>query len=80
VDEEKAGRIADVVADKLSTMNPGQRMLLDLSVSSEPKKLTVFSPDMSTDDIDTNELYSTTLEWLHTFVKFCRSSKGFKLM
>ena len=80
VDQEKAGRIADVVANKLSSMNPGQRMLPDLSVSSEPKKLAVFSPNMSTDDIDTNELYSTSFEWLHTFAKFCRSSKGFKVM
>jgi hypothetical protein len=30
VDQEKAGRIADVVAGKLSGMNPGQRMLADL--------------------------------------------------
>jgi hypothetical protein len=80
VDQEKAGQIADVLASKLSSMNPGHRMLFDLSVSSEPKKLAVFSPNMSTDDIDANELYSTTFEWLHTFAKFCRSSKGFKVM
>jgi hypothetical protein len=80
VDQEKADRIADVVAGKLSSMNPGQRMLADLSVSSEPKKLTVFSSNMNADDIDTNELYSTTFEWLDTFAKFCRSSKGFKVM
>jgi hypothetical protein len=80
VDQEKAGRIADVVASKLSSMNPGQRMLPDLSVSSEPKRLAVFSPNKSTDDIDTNELYSTSFEWLHTFAKFCRTSKGFKVV
>ena len=80
VDQEKAARIADVVAGKLSSMSPEQRMLADLSVSSEPKKLTVFSPNMNADDIDTNELYSTTFEWLDTFAKFCRSSNGFKVM
>ena len=80
VDAEKAARIADVVAGKLNSMNPGQRMLADLSVSSEPKKLAVFTPNMNADDIDTNNLYSTTFEWLDTFAKFCRSSKGFKVM
>ena len=80
VDQEKAGRIADVVAGKLRSMNRGQRMLPDLSVSSEPKKLAVFNPNKSTDNIDTIELYSTSFEWLHTFAKFCRSSKGFKVM
>ena len=80
VNQEKAYRIADVIADKLNSMNPGQPMLADLSVSSEPKKLAVFSPNMKADDIDTNQLYSTTFEWLDTFAKFCRSSKGFKVM
>jgi hypothetical protein len=80
VDQEKSGRIADIVAAKLRGMNPGQRMLADLSVSSEPKKLAVFSPNMNANDIDVNELYSTTFEWLDTFAKFCRSSKGFKIM
>src|SRR6185369_17961072 len=74
VTAEKAGRIADAVISKLNSMNPGQRMLADLSVSSEPKKLAVFSPNINDEDIDNNELYSTTFEWLDTFVKFCRSS------
>ena len=56
VDREKADRIADVVAGKLSSMKPGQRMLSDLSVSSETKKLAVFGPNMNTDDIDISEL------------------------
>lgn len=80
VDRDKADRIADVVVGKLNSMNPGQRMLADLSVSSEPKKLAVFSLNMSADDIDNNELYSATFKWLDTFAKFCRSSKGFKVM
>jgi hypothetical protein len=79
VNAEKAGRIADAVIRKLNSMNPGQRMLADLSVSSEPKKLAMFSPNMN-EDIDNNELYSTTFEWLDTFVKFCRSSGGFEVI
>ena len=80
VDEAKALRIAEVVTRKLLSMNPGERMLADLSVTKDPKQLVVFTPGMNTDDIDSNELYSTTYEWLETFVNFCRSSKGFKVM
>ena len=80
VDQEKAERIADVVVAKLSSMNPGERMLANLGVSSEPKKLAVFDPSLNTNDIDINELYSTTFEWLDTFVKFCRSSGGFEVI
>ena len=80
VDAEKAGRIADAVTRKLDSMNPGQRMLADLSVSSEPKQRAVFSPGSNDKDIDPNELYSTTFEWLHTFVRFCERSGGFEVM
>lgn len=80
VDEDKASRIADVVTQKLMSMNSGERMLANLSVSKEPKKLAVFGPDTNPDDIDANELYSTTYEWLETFAKFCRVSGGFEVM
>jgi len=80
VNAEKAGRIADAVIRKLNSMNPGQRMLADLSVSSEPKKAAMFSPNINDEDIDNSELYSTTFEWLDTFVKFCRSSRGFEVI
>lgn len=80
VTAEKAGRIADAVMRKLDSMNPGQRMLADLSVSSEPKKLAEFNPNIHDEKIDSNELYSTTFEWLDTFVKFCRSSQGFHVL
>ena len=52
---------------------------LIVSVSSEPKKV-VFSPDTDVEDMDTNDLYSTTLEGLQTFVTFCRRSGGFDVM
>jgi hypothetical protein len=81
VNAEKADQIANAVTQKLASMNPGERMLADLSVSSEPKKKVVFSPDTNVKDmIDTNDLYSTTLEWLQTFAAFCRRSGGFHVM
>ena len=80
VDAEKATQIADAVMEKLDSMKTGERMLADLSISVEPKKKAVFSPDANDKDIDVNELYSTTPEWLDTFAKFCRSSGGFRVM
>jgi len=61
-------------------MNPGERILANLSVTTRPKELAVFTPNMNVDDIDNNELYSTTYEWLETFARFCRSSGGFSVM
>ena len=80
VDETKALLIADVVMLKLQSMNPGERILANLSVSKERKQPAVFTPDTKAGDINSNELYSTTYEWLETFARFCRSSKGFEVM
>lgn len=80
VDEVKALTIAKVVERKLLGMSPGGRMLANLAVTREPKKPALFSPGTKVDDIDSNELYSTTYEWLDTFMNFCRSSKGFRVM
>ena len=77
VNAERALLIAEVLTRKLRSMNSGERMLADLSVSKEPKELVVFSPDMKPADVDSHELYSTSYEWLDTFAEFCRSSKGF---
>jgi hypothetical protein len=79
VDEAKALLIAEVVMRRLVTMKPGERMPADLSVSNEPKQPVVFSPGMKADDIDGNELYSATYEWLEAFARFCRDSKGFEV-
>jgi hypothetical protein len=79
-DAEKASRIADAVVHKLMSMNAGERMLANLSVSKEPKKLAKFGPGVNAGDIDANDLYSTTYEWLEEFSKFCRSSGGFEVM
>src|SRR5687767_9974329 len=56
VDAEKASRIADAVEHKLLSMNTGDRVLADLSISKEPKKLAEFGPGVNAEDIDVNEL------------------------
>ena len=38
VNAEKADQIANALSQKLASMNPGERMLADLSISSEPKR------------------------------------------
>ena len=80
VDEVKASRIAEVVAHKLLSMNPGERISANLSLSKEPKQLAVFTPYMNPDDIDCSELYCATYEWLETFANFCRRSRGFQVV
>ena len=80
VNAEKARRIADALTRKLESMKPGQRILADLSVSSDQKERAVFSPGSSHTEIDTNELYSTTFECLQTFVRFCEGSAGFQVL
>jgi len=80
VDAAKASRIADAVVHKLMSMNAGERMLANLSVTKKPKRLAEFGPDVNANDIDENELYSTTYEWLEEFSKFCRRSGGFEVM
>jgi len=77
VDANLANRMAVAVEDKISTMKPGELMRADLTVTAAPKPLAVFSPDMKPDDIDANELYSATHEWLATFRDFCRRLHGF---
>ena len=78
VDEAKALLIADVVMRKLLSMNPGERMLANLSVSKEPKQFVDFTPGMKADDIDRTELYSTTYEWLETSLSSAEVQKASK--
>ncbi len=80
VDAEKASRIADAVVHKLIGMNARERVLANLSGSKEPKRLAEFGPSVNADDIDVNELYSTTYEEFERFARFCRSSRGFEGM
>jgi hypothetical protein len=77
VDAETCGRIADFLERQLQSMQPGQRVRADLSLTNKPKNLTFFTPGMKAEDIDAIELYSATYEWLVTFRDFCRTSGGF---
>jgi hypothetical protein len=78
VDAELAARIADVVERKLVQMRPGGRMRADLVVTAEPKQR--WNSDAKPGEIDVNDTYSATYEWLVEFAAFCRRSGGFKVL
>ena len=77
VDADLANRIAAAVENKLSTIAPGDRMRVDLTITSNPKVPQVWRPDTQSDDIDVTNLYSATYEWLVTFKDFCKRCGGF---
>jgi hypothetical protein len=79
VDAETSMRIADFLERKLQSMQPGQRIRGDLSLTDKPKKLIIFVPGMKVADVDAKEAYSATYEWLVMFRDFCRTSRGFKV-
>ena len=79
VDAQLANRIAAAVENKLTTLKPGDRMRADLTIAAKPKGLQVFGPDTQPDDIDANELYSATYDWLVTFKDFCKRCDGFEV-
>jgi hypothetical protein len=79
VDAALACRIADVLESRLLSMKSGERMRADQSVTATPKVRQVFTPEMNPDEIDSNELYSATYEWLASFKDFCRRSGGFEV-
>jgi hypothetical protein len=68
VDAITADRISKVIEAQLNEMKPGERMLLDLSVTSDPK------PDPSPG------IYSAEYKWLRIFAHFCRRSGGFLVL
>jgi hypothetical protein len=79
VDAEVAGRIAAGLERRLATMKPGERMLSDLTITAAPKTDVKFTPHTKSEEIDTNDLYSVSYEWLVTFHDFCNESRGFKV-
>jgi len=79
VDAALANRIAAVVEAKLATLAPGDRVRVDLTVTSAPKVPQVFGPDTKPADIDAAELYSATYDWLVTFKDFCKRCDGFEV-
>jgi hypothetical protein len=80
VDAELACRIADVIERALLGMKLGDRILYDLIVTDLPKKHVTFGADSKASEIDRNDLYSASYEWLVTFRDFCRRSGGFKVV
>ena len=76
-DAELCLRIAAVVADKLKSMHPGERLRADLRMTAEPSKLAQFG---SNEHIDAGNLYSATYEWLTTFKDFCDRCGGFRVV
>ena len=74
-----ASRIADAIERRLGDMKPSERMLADLTVTDRPKAKWVITPATRPDELDTNDIYSATYEWLTTFAKFCRGSGGFEV-
>lgn len=59
VDAALAGRFADAIERrlKLTDMKPNQRMLADLTVTSDDRKVVVIPSTGSADDVDENDLY-----------------------
>ncbi len=80
VDADLASRIADVIDKKLTGMEPGDRMRSDLTVTAKGKNRVTISSIAKPNDIDVNEAYSATYEWLVAFKDFCRTSGGFEVM
>lgn len=67
VDAEVALRIADLVDRRLATMQPGERILGDLSVTSNPKNIVTFASHTQPEEISVVDLYSASYDWLVTF-------------
>ena len=76
IDAELAARVAAAVQRKLRTMQLGERILADLSVTSAPKKPAEFHKPETIDPVD---LYSTIHEWLVESKNFCERCGGFKV-
>jgi hypothetical protein len=79
VDAATAVRIAQAVESRLAGMRRGERVLADLTVTDRPKAAWVITPDARPDDLDVNDIYSASYEWLMEFAGFCKRSGGFKV-
>src|SRR5262245_24125585 len=79
VDGELADRIAEAISRALKSMKPSERILYDLTLTDQPKNKWVIGPETQPDDLDINDIYSATYEWLAEFGEFCKRSGGFKV-
>ncbi|MFX1537588.1 MAG: hypothetical protein ACFFDI_25580 [Promethearchaeota archaeon] len=74
VTKEEAQQIGETFqADLLPKINSGQRILLDLSITSEPD-----DDKFHRDDLGKN--YSARYEWLEEFTEFCLDCEGFTVV
>lgn len=80
VDAGTAVRIAGFLDERLRSMQAGDRIRADLTVTSDAKKPLVFTPEMKADQIDCVDAYSATYEWLVQFSDFARTSGGFEVV
>jgi hypothetical protein len=74
VSPSEAGQIATFLEDYLASFPKDGRLLIDGSVTQEPKG----SPDFLDGNVDRH--YSATYDWLVRFRDFCRNSQGFKVV
>ena len=80
VDADTAGRIADYLDQRLQSMKAGDRIRADLTVTDEPKKRVVITPNTQIGSIDAVEVYSATYEWLLEIRNVSRSSGGLEVV
>jgi hypothetical protein len=76
---DRSRNLRGIIGDVLKVMKPGERLLADLKVTDRPKSKWVIRPETRPDEIDVDDIYSATYEWLAKFSKFCRSSGGFEV-
>lgn len=74
------GRIAEAVERIFKVIRPGERILSDLIVTHKPKSEWTITPETQSDELDANDMYSATYEWLAEFAGFCRRSAGFEVL
>ena len=78
VTTEEAHEIGQRLRDNiLPTLKPGERILHDLTITSEPREPHDFTRSYPPEE--SLKIYSARYEWLKTFSEFCLSSKGFKV-
>ena len=80
VDARTAQRFSETIRLTLNEMKPGERILPDLTTTDQPKKNWSIKADTQSDEIDVNDVYSATYEWLVKFAEFCSRSGGFKVV
>ena len=79
VDAGLARRIAEVVESKIALMKAGERLPADLTVTAKPKTRWILRPETKTNEIDAQDMYSASYDWLKLFAEFCRKSGGFEV-